>query len=161
MKVLIFLFLWAYLLLLNSSQRSCSVQLGGMFRACQTAWRGVLSSTEEESWNGGKPRGRKGPGRQWTASRCREAELNNKNDSCVSLAAKQTPWTLFFYSCRWATSVNKNWQFFKGFNMHGVAFCHCLQNFTAVWRNMISFLCILLSGNTQEKAAKVSSAQHR
>lgn len=45
------------------------------------------------------------------------------------------------------------------------AFCHCLQWFTVVWRNVMSFLRILLSGNAQEKAAdvrnrKVSSAQH-
>lgn len=50
-----------------------------MLRPCQTAWRGVLSSTEEESWNGGKPRGRKGPGRQWMTSRCREARIKKQN----------------------------------------------------------------------------------
>lgn len=42
-------------------------------------------------------------------------------------------------------------------------FCHCMQWFTATRRNAISFLCVLLSGNAQEKASdarnrKVSSA---
>lgn len=35
------------------------------------------------------------------------------------------------------------------------ALCHCLQWFTAIWRNVSSFLRFLLSGNAQEKASDV------
>ena len=78
----------------------------GMFRHCQTAWRGVLSSTEEEPWNGGKPRGRKGPGRQWTASQRREARVKKQN-YFLSVTGSQTNSTGTFFSSCWVHLICK------------------------------------------------------
>lgn len=90
-------------------------------------------------------------------------ELKNKTSSCLSLQPNNLPCT-FFSSCCCTSSVNKKWSFLAGgltYACYGL--CHCLLWFTAVWRNVISFLCVLLSGNAQEKASdvetKVSSEQ--
>ena len=125
----------------------------GMSRLCQTVWRGVLSSTEEEFWNGGKLRGRKGPDRQWTTSWCREArvktELSNHLRRRFLLILLVHP------------SIDKKWSFWwlLIYIFIYMVFCHCLQWFTAFWRNITSFLHIILSGNTQEKASDVRNTK--
>lgn len=117
-----------------------------MLKHCQTTWRGVLSTTEEEPWNGGKQRGRKGPSRQWTASQRRQPVLKNKTSSCLSLVAQQTPQHFLLPLLL--------------LDLTCYDLCHCSFWFTAFWCSATSFFCITISGNAQEKARDVKMEKH-
>lgn len=142
-------------LLLNSSKWSCSVQVRGCSGTVRQPDAGCCRPQRKSpgmEGSRGVERALADNGQPASAGR---PELKNKFSSCLSLVAEQTPRHFLLLQLLHLIYKQKV-KLLEGFNICVTkSLRHCLLWFTAIWRNMASFLCILLSGNAQEKASDV------